>query len=84
MERLQLLQSAPVETVSLEALVSEATRLALQLSHPVYDCIYLALAAQRDLPLVTADRGLVDAVRGNQGEPTGRVVFLKELARRDS
>jgi predicted nucleic acid-binding protein len=83
-ERVQLLQSAPVELVPLESLVKEATRMALQLSHPVYDCIYLALAAHRDLPLVTADRGLVDAVRGNQGETTGRVIFLKELVRRDS
>jgi predicted nucleic acid-binding protein len=83
-ERVQLLQHAPLELVPLEALVREATKLALQLSHPVYDCIYLALAEHRDLPLVTADRGLVDAVRGNKGEPTGRVLFLKELARRDS
>src|SRR4051794_29802624 len=83
-ERVQLLQSAPVELVPLETLVKEATRIALQLSHPVYDCIYLALAAHRDLPLVTADRGLVDAVRRDQGETTGRVLVLKELARRDS
>jgi len=32
-----------------------ASRLALELQHPVYDCLYLALAQRHDMPLVTAD-----------------------------
>jgi predicted nucleic acid-binding protein len=44
-------------------LVSRAFQLALRLGHPVYDCVYIALAAQLDHPLVTADRRLVNAAR---------------------
>lgn len=39
-------------------LLPSAFDLALALAHPVYDCVYLALALDRDLPLVTADRRL--------------------------
>ena len=36
-------------------LVRPATRLAVELGHPVYDCLYLALAASRSASLATAD-----------------------------
>lgn len=61
--RLKALQSAPVERVPLDTLIEDAMILALELNHPVYDCIYLALALQRNLVVVTADRRLVKAVR---------------------
>jgi predicted nucleic acid-binding protein len=31
----------------------------MDLGHPVYDCIFLALAEDRDLPLITSDERLV-------------------------
>ena len=37
-------------------LLPEAFDLATKASHPVYDCLYLALAHQSDCQLVTADR----------------------------
>ena len=37
------------------ALLGPAARLAAELGHPVYDCMYLALAAARSVPLATAD-----------------------------
>lgn len=37
-------------------LVPRAFELARRLDHPVYDCLYLALAEQRDATLVTADK----------------------------
>jgi predicted nucleic acid-binding protein len=40
-----------------------AVAAAIALRHPVYDCIYLCLAEQLALPLVTADMRLVEAVR---------------------
>jgi predicted nucleic acid-binding protein len=40
-------------------LVAAATRLAVALDHPAYDCFYLALADREDCALVTADERLV-------------------------
>lgn len=41
-------------------LVAPAFDLGVRLDHPVYDCIYLALALQEGIPLVTADARLRD------------------------
>ena len=53
------LSLAPVRWTPTGQLAAEAMALALDLDHPVYDCVYLALAIARDLPLVTADRRLI-------------------------
>lgn len=37
---------------------SEATTLALEVKHPIYDCLYLAFARHFRVPLVTADKRL--------------------------
>jgi predicted nucleic acid-binding protein len=50
--------------VSLDHLLRRAVAIAGELDHPVYDCLYLALVEAEDAPLITADRRLVDAVRG--------------------
>ncbi len=63
LSRLKALQSAPVEQIPLDDLIEDAMILALELNHPVYDCIYLALALQRNTVVVTADRRFVKAVR---------------------
>lgn len=47
---------APLTTVAIEPLVSSALQLATEIFHPVYDCLYLALALQRDTHVVTDDR----------------------------
>ena len=44
-------------------LVRSALRLAVNLKHSVYDCLYLALAEREGLPLVTADAELAKSVR---------------------
>ena len=46
----------------LAPLAPRATAIAAELDHPVYDCFYLALAEQRQVPLVTADRRLIGRV----------------------
>lgn len=43
------------------ALAGEAFRLARLLDHPVYDCLYLALAVDEGAPVVTADTRFVAA-----------------------
>ena len=46
-------------------LVAQAFRLARLLDHPVYDCVYLALAMEVGAPVITADRRFVSAVRAD-------------------
>lgn len=41
-----------------------AFRIARTLGHPVYDCLYIALAARDAAPLITADKALQRRVRG--------------------
>lgn len=53
---------AAVETVPTRELTMEAGHLALQLSHPIYDCMYLALAIREGIALATADRWLAAAL----------------------
>lgn len=56
-------QSVVTETVPIEILHADALRIALALDHPVYDCMYLALAELRDIVIVTDDKGLLRAAR---------------------
>jgi predicted nucleic acid-binding protein len=44
-----------------EALVERAITIALQLRHPVYDCVYLACAERVGCSLITADQRLLAA-----------------------
>ena len=44
--------------VSDEELVGSALVIAIEQNHPIYDCLYLALARREDAPLFTADRKL--------------------------
>jgi predicted nucleic acid-binding protein len=53
-----LLLDVPVERLPEQGLLSLALDCALALSHPVYDCLYLAAAELTGFPLVTADRRL--------------------------
>jgi predicted nucleic acid-binding protein len=51
-----------VPLISSNDIVREAFTLALELSHPIYDCLYLAAAIRLNEPLVTADRRFVAAL----------------------
>lgn len=51
----RLLTRADVELLPTRALMQMATRLAIELAHPAYDCVYLALALDNDCPFATAD-----------------------------
>ena len=42
-------------------LLPSAARLAVELGHPVYDCLYLALAVSHAAPIATADKRLQQA-----------------------
>jgi predicted nucleic acid-binding protein len=63
-EALDLLADAPLTVPSsMKQLMPAATRLAADLDHPVYDCMYLALAIQEQRPVITADRRFCNVVR---------------------
>ncbi len=65
----RLIQQVDMEIFTTRSLLEAATELAIELHHPAYDCIYLALALQNGWPFITADRRLlsrlvqVDATR---------------------
>jgi predicted nucleic acid-binding protein len=55
----RLLQAAEIELLPTRILLEPATRIAIELDHPAYDCVYLALAIERDCRFVTADQRLL-------------------------
>ena len=75
---LRLLLVMPVAVVASRELLDSALRLSLELDHPVYDCLYFALALQRRFPLVTADEKLAKAAR-KQRNLAASVVLLSDL-----
>lgn len=70
--RLSELLNAPVASLAMEPQLEQALKLAMGIGHPVYDCLYLAVALHHQTHLATADRrfaaaasvaGLADRVR---------------------
>jgi predicted nucleic acid-binding protein len=55
------LLNAPVASVGMEPHLEVALKLATEIGHPVYDCIYLALALDHRTHVVTGDRRFVAA-----------------------
>ena len=53
-----------IRTVDETPLVPRALQLAIDLAHPVYDCIYLALAEAADDSVLTADGRFIRALDG--------------------
>lgn len=74
-----LFQTAPVTIVEPDdALERRAVDLALGLNHPVYDCLYLALAERLSRRVVTANRRFLNAVRASGA--AGLVLGIEEFA----
>ena len=78
----RLLQASEIELLPARSLLEAATRIAIELDHPAYDCLYLALAVERDCRFVTADerfhRKLGERRRSSLRH---RVVILKDATR---
>jgi predicted nucleic acid-binding protein len=60
-------------------LLPAASDIARVLGHPIYDCLYLALAAAEDAQVVTLDRRLLG--KAAAAPWSGRVVHLSDSAR---
>ncbi len=70
----RLLQRADIELVPTRVLLASATEIAIDLNHPAYDAVYLALAVARECRLVTADARLLRSLsRGDRAD-------LREIA----
>lgn len=61
----RVLEQADIEILPTRHLLSSATSLAVELDHPAYDCIYLALAIERGWQFATADERFQRKVREN-------------------
>ena len=73
--RLAQLLAAPVASLPIEMHLMAAFGLTTELSHPIYDCLYLAVAIARNAQVVTDDRRFAAAV-ANHPELAGRVRLL--------
>ena len=54
------------ELTELTPLSLAAVRISLELDHPVYDCLYLADAERRRMPVVTADLKLLNRLKNTR------------------
>ncbi len=72
--RLSELLKAPVASLPIEPHLERALALATELGHPIYDCVYLALALHYDTHVVTADRRFASVA--NFPNLAGRVRLL--------
>lgn len=55
----RLIQQVDIEIFTTRGLLEDATRLAIELDHPAYDCIYLSLALHHGWRFITADTRLI-------------------------
>ena len=51
----RLLQGADIELLPTRSLLEAATKMSIEINHPAYDCLYLALAVDNECQCVTAD-----------------------------
>lgn len=54
--RLGELRGAPLTSLPIEPVLDRASELAIEIGHPVHDCLYVALVLPYDTYVVTADR----------------------------
>lgn len=80
----KLLQAAEIELAPTRSLLEAATLIAIELDHPAYDCLYLAVAVDRNCLFVTADQRLLRKLgERRRSRYSDRVVSLAEAAERD-
>ena len=71
----QLIERADIEILPTRDLVGSATQLAIELDHPAYDCLYLAVAESRDFTFVTADERLIRKLMERMQQRFGKRVL---------
>ena len=75
----RLLQASELELRPTRAVLEAATRIAIELDHPAYDCLYLALAVENECPFVTADERFLRKLRQTRRRQfRNRIIALNE------
>ena len=59
----QALEGAALDLIAMRRYLAAALSMSVALNHPAYDCTYLAVADDLDIPLITADARLVRKIR---------------------
>jgi predicted nucleic acid-binding protein len=78
----RLLQGAEIELVPTRSLFEAATRMSIEIDHPAYDCLYLALAVEKKCQFVTADqRFLRKLYQSRQHTLRGREISVIEAVK---
>jgi predicted nucleic acid-binding protein len=62
----RLLQGAEIELLPTRFLFEAATRMSIEIDHPAYDCLYLALAVEKGCRFVTADERFLRKLHQNR------------------
>lgn len=74
----RILERAEIELHPMRPLLEPAARLAIDLDHPAYDCIYLALAMANGCQFVTADARFLAKARQSASAVSRSIVSLAE------
>ena len=78
----RLLRASDIEFLPTHALLEDATRLAIDMNHPAYDCLYLALAMREGCPFITADEVFVRVIHQKRPAALDRhIVALMQVTR---
>jgi predicted nucleic acid-binding protein len=78
----RLLQGAEIELLPTRFLFEAATRISIEIDHPAYDCLYLALALEKKCQFVTADERLLRKLQqGRQRTLRDRAISLTEAVK---
>ncbi|WP_428376835.1 type II toxin-antitoxin system VapC family toxin [Lichenicoccus sp.] len=76
----RLLEHADVELIPMRRLLAPALRLAVQMDHPAYDCVYLSLAQSSGCSFVTADARL--CAKAHSHVPPDQILDLATVLER--
>ena len=77
----RLLQGADIELLPMRSLCETATRISIEVNHPAYDCLYLALAVEKQCRFVTADDRFVKKLTQQQSKLRSSAIALIEAAK---
>ena len=77
----RLLQGADIELLPMRSLCETATRISIEVNHPAYDCLYLALAVEKQCRFVTADDRFLKKLTQQQSKLRSSAIALIEAAK---